>query len=308
MEVCKPPHIIVSAARTFAIYSEQFFVIPARQIGVSESKGNTALLKALSLYLSSDFVKYQQILTSPQFGVQRALSTLQALKDLPVPFSPDSDLRSWVDLHTRLDKAATQDGADSTTLAGLVRELNELTNHTLRLDDRSTAIIHDFVHVRMCLLDGKTGTPAVRTPTVAELEAYAIRLKSELDSFLGEGSSERHIIRIVCSADFGMVQIDVKPNHIRGPEIQVSAANDQAANEMQTMQLLLRERRSQWIYFNRNLRIYEGTTTYIAKPMQRLHWLESQAMLDANEIIAETLEPAMSNEGNESSHAYGQVR
>jgi hypothetical protein len=88
----------------------------------------------------------------------------------------------------------------------------------------------------------------------------------------------------------------------------VLAATGEIARELQTIQSLLRERRSQWIYFNRNLRIYEGTTTYIAKPMQRLHWLESQAMLDANEIIAETLEPASGNEGSESSHAYEQFR
>ena len=305
MEVCKPPHIIVSAARTFAIYSEQFVVIPPRQIGISENKGNAALLKALSLYLSSDFVKYQQILTSPQFGVQRAISTLQALKNLPVPFSPDSDLRPWVDLHRKLAQASAQDDPDSTTLSDLILELNDLTNFALRLDDRSIAIVHDFVHVRMCLLDGKTGKPAVRTPTVAELEAYATRLKSELDNFLGEASPTRHTVRIVCSANFGMVRIDVEANHVRGPEIQVLAATDEMARELQTMQSLLRERRSQWIYFNRNLRIYEGTTTYIAKPMQRLHWLESQAMLDANEIIAETLEPASGTERGESSHAYG---
>jgi hypothetical protein len=308
MGVCRPPHIIVSAARTFAIYSERFVVIPSRQIGISENKGNAAFLKALSLYLNSDFVKYQQILTSPQFGVQRARSTLQALKDLPVPFLPDSDLKPWVDLHRKLVQASAQDDPNSTTLSDLILELNDLTNLALMLDDRSTVIVHDFVHVRMCLRDGKTETPAVRAPKVAEMEAYATRLKSELDSFLGGTNSERHTVRIVRGPDFGMVRIDVEPSQSLGPEIQVLDATTEMARELRTMQLLLRERSSQWIYFNRNLRIYEGTTTYIAKPMQRLHWLESQAMLDANEIIAETLEPALSNEGSESSHTYGQFR
>ena len=307
MEVCKPPHVIVSVARTFAIYSDQFVVVPPRQIGISENIGNTSLLKALSLYLSSDFAKYQQILTSPQFGVQRAISTLQALKNLPVPFSPDSDLRRWVDLHRRLAQASARDDTDPTTLFDLILELNRLTNSALGLDDRSIAIVHDFVHVRMSLFDGKTGIAAVRPPTVPELDVYAARLKSELDSFLGE-TSQRHTVRIVCGTSFGMVRIDVEQNHVRGPEIQVLTATDEMARELQTMQLFLRERRSQWIYFNRNLRIYEGTTTYIAKPMQRLHWLESQAMIDANEIIAETLDPASGNERSESSLAYGHIR
>jgi hypothetical protein len=308
MQVCKPPHVIVSAARTFAIYNEQFVVIPPRQIGISGNKGNAALLKALSLYLSSDFVKYQQILTSPQFGVQRAISTLQALKNLPVPFSPDSNLGPWVDLHGKLAQASAQDDPESTTLCDLILELNDLTNLALRLDERSIAIVRDFVHVRMCLLDGKTGTPAIRPPTRSELGVYASRLKSELDSFLGETSPTRHTIRIVCSSNFGVVRIAVESQHIREPEIQVLTATDEMATELQAMQSFLHERRSQWIYFNRNLRIYEGTTTYIAKPTQRLHWLESQAMLDANEIIAETLEPSSSNERNESLHAYGQIR
>jgi hypothetical protein len=307
MEVCKPPHIIVSAARTFAIYSEQFIVVPPRQIGISSSKGHASFLKALSLYLSSDFVKYQQVLTSSQFGVQRAVSTLQALKDLPIPFSPESDLRSWVDLHKKLAQASAQDDSDSTTLSNLIRELNDLTSLTLGLDERSIAIVRDFVHVRMCLLDGKTGTPAVRPPTASELDAYASRLKSELDGFLGE-TNQRHTVRIVSSASFGMVRINLESNHFHDRETQVFAATGEMAGELEAMQSLLRERRSQWIYFNRNLRIYEGTTTYIAKPMQRLHWLESQAMLDANEIIAETLEPAPDEERTEYFQTHGQIR
>jgi hypothetical protein len=52
----------------------------------------------------------------------------------------------------------------------------------------------------------------------------------------------------------------------------------------------LRKQCSQWVYFDRNLRIYEGTRTFIFKPMQRFHWTVSQAMVDAREIISETLQ------------------
>lgn len=299
---------IPGEARTFAIYSERFILVPPRQIGISSSRGNANFLKALSLYLSSDFVKYHQFLTSPSFGVKREISTLRALKSLPVPFAANGDLSSWIGLHGKITRVSAQDNPDPQELTVLMVELNELTNVALKLDDRSVAIVRDFVHVRMSLQDGKRGTPAVKTPTPPELETYAARLKSELDSFLGESSPERHTVRIVCSTDFGIVRIDVEPQHARGSKTQVLVATDEMARELRMMRSLLRERQSQWIYFNRNLRIYEGTTTYIAKPMQRLHWLESQAMLDANEIIAETLEPASSNERSESLHAYGHIR
>jgi hypothetical protein len=44
------------------------------------------------------------------------------------------------------------------------------------------------------------------------------------------------------------------------------------------------------VYFDRNLRVYEGTKTFVFKPMQRFHWTESQALMDARQIIAETLQ------------------
>src|ERR1019366_4695646 len=53
LAVCRPPHVIVSAARNFAVYSEKFIVVPPRQIGIVSVDSNRPLLKALALYLSS---------------------------------------------------------------------------------------------------------------------------------------------------------------------------------------------------------------------------------------------------------------
>ena len=47
--------------------------------------------------------------------------------------------------------------------------------------------------------------------------------------------------------------------------------------------------RGQWFYFNRSLRIYEGSSTYLFKPMQRMHSSRSQALADASMIVAETI-------------------
>jgi hypothetical protein len=37
------------------------------------------------------------------------------------------------------------------------------------------------------------------------------------------------------------------------------------------------------------MKVYKGRTTYFIKPIQRLCWLRSQALLDADEFIAEKL-------------------
>jgi hypothetical protein len=44
------------------------------------------------------------------------------------------------------------------------------------------------------------------------------------------------------------------------------------------------------MYYTRCLRIYEKRRTYIFKPRQRLYWLKSQALVEADEFIAEKLE------------------
>lgn len=52
----------------------------------------------------------------------------------------------------------------------------------------------------------------------------------------------------------------------------------------------LMERKSQWLYFNRNLRYYEGPRTYMMKPLQRMQWTRTQAIEDARSIIADSLQ------------------
>jgi hypothetical protein len=307
LSVCKPPHVIVSAARYFAVYSEQFLVVPPRQIGLVSPSEDRDFLKVLSLFLSSDFVFYHQFLTSVEFGVKRDRATLQALRTLPLPFAEynPTELVRWVDLHTRLikvkphqlDERPTSTGPqlnlflpnDDDSLQPLLDELNTMVYDSLRLDARDRALIHDLVHVKLELHDGKIGEPAVRKPQEAELYIYALRLKSELDGFLGDALPKRHQVNIVYDDASGMICVDLMRDEQSARQVTVSSANRETAAQLEKTRQRLRKERAQWVYFDRNLRLYEGTRTFVLKPMQRFHWTESQAMVDARHIIAETL-------------------
>ena len=52
LAVCRPPHIVLSGARTFAVYTEEFVVVPHGQTGIAGPDSQKNFLKALSLYLS----------------------------------------------------------------------------------------------------------------------------------------------------------------------------------------------------------------------------------------------------------------
>jgi hypothetical protein len=311
LSVCKPPHIIVSAARTFAVYSDEYLIVPPRQIGIASPKDDEQLLRCLSIFLSSDFAFYHQFMTSTQFGVQRGRATLDALRNIPVPLLELSKtgIRDWLQLHSRLletspitlgqtegiNKQITLTDERSPPIEPLLNELNILVNDALGLDQYECALVNDFMHVRLELNDGKVGEPAVRKPSVKEISEYGKFLKQELDDFVADTRAKRHSVHVVFDELSGMVSIDFTKNLETAKKVRVSPADAEESKQLARTRDRLRIERAQWVYFDRNLRIYDGTKTFIMKPMQRFHWTRTQAMLDAREIIAETLSSSEPN-------------
>ena len=80
-----PPHVLVGASRNFAIYTEAPIIVPSRQIGIISPNGDKPLLKALALYLNSDFVAYHQFLTTTEAGIQKTRWHAQGLTVLTDP-------------------------------------------------------------------------------------------------------------------------------------------------------------------------------------------------------------------------------
>ncbi len=295
MQVCEPPHVIVGAARTFAVYREDFMVVPARQIGIASPEGNRNFLKAVALYLNSDFVAYHQFLTTTQAGVQKSINTLKALRALPLPFDGTGDLDAWQKLYSKVELECAR--RDDFNQPGLVKELNELTFDSLKLSSRGRAAVHDLVHIRMGLTQGKAPASAVDPPSEREQDAYARTLRHELDSFVEPSSVTRHRVEVLSGGGSGLIVIDLVKDATGQQPVKVWDASEPAAGRLAEARSNLVERRAQWLYFNRNLRVYEGPRTYILKPLQHLHWTRTQAIQDAMEIIADSLgsQPPASN-------------
>lgn len=300
LEICRGPHVIVNVARTFAIYTDDHLVVPKAQIGIISHSDDREFLKALSLYLSSDFAFYHQFFTASQFGVQRGVATLDALKRMPCPLTElsESDLKRWSTLHRQLAETTPRRVSDVSKDAGglfsgdglddLLTELNDMVSKSLGLSERERALVSDFVNIRLELNDGKVGRPAIENPTVIEIRRYGNRLRQELDEFLGPESEYRHAVDIVYDRATGMVCVDFVKSR-KAATVTATSADRQTAIPLAATRNELREEIGQWVYFDRDLRIHDGTKTYLFKPMQRFHWTESQAMVDASEIIAETV-------------------
>ncbi len=171
----------------------------------------------------------------------------------------------------------------------LLNELNTLTSRALGLDGRDVALIEDLVRVRLQLNDGKLGHLAVDPPKMPELRRYAKRLKEELDSFVGAEVKEQHDVDVVYDSVSGIVQVDFTESPGRADQISVVPATRSEAAALTKARAAIRRKHRQWVYFDRNLRVFDGRRAYFLKPMQRFQWTESQAMNDASEIIAATV-------------------
>lgn len=309
LAICRGPHVVVSAARKFAVYCEDFLIVPTRQIGVVSCKDDRALLKALSLFLSSDFTFYHQFFRSTQMGIKYEVATQEALRKLPIPLTSltRDELKEWTELHAQLAKckprklanikkkadSAQSDLFESTEsdLDTLLEKLNQMTADVLGLSSEERSLIHDFVQVRYALNDGKRGHAAMRPPEQKELLGYAKTLKNELDDFAGDFAGRSHKVTVVADAESAMIEIDFTKDHERARKPMILSADTKEAKALKrTRERLLEDEGAwQWAYFNRNLRIYRGRKTYLFKPLNRFHWTQSVALTDASQVIAETL-------------------
>jgi hypothetical protein len=309
LEICKPPHILVSAARTFAIYSEKYIIVEARQLGIVSPTEDKEFLKALSLFLSSDFAFYHQFFRSTELGVKRDRATLAALRKMPIPLASLSrgQTSQWVDLHTKLAKCKPRKLERTTRkrnpvqadmferhegdLDELLRLLNDMTADALGLSPLERTLIRDFVHVRYALNDGKRGAAAMGKPEVSELRSYAGALKDELDDFVGPDGGRAHRITVLADDRSAMIEIDFTTDITGAAAPLIVSADDVGGRALARARELLLDNSDawQWNYFNRNLRIYGGRKTYVLKPLNRFHWTQSTALTDASQIIAETL-------------------
>ena len=309
LAVCRSPHVIVGENRTFAVYSNEFIVVPPRQIGIVSISSDEVFLKALSLYLSSDFVFYHQLFHASHFGIKRPIATLKALRKLPLPLVNLSrtELKEWVSLHSRLvtckprslattKKKPEQAQGDffeqpEDDLDALLAQLNEMTSNILGLSEEERCLVYDLAQVRYALDDGKRGNAAMRVPDGDELELYARTLKNELDDFAGDFAGRSHKVTVVADGESAMIEVDFTTDHDSACLPSICSASDAEAKALtQTRNRLLKDEGAwQWVYFDRNLRIYRGRKTYVFKPLNRFHWTVSAALTDASQIIAETL-------------------
>jgi hypothetical protein len=268
LTICRPPHVVVDAARRFAVFTNEYVVVPPRQIGIAGGDSKTNVLKALATYLKSDFAKYHQFLVSSLWGVERDRANLDDLNELPVPIDalPPERFAEFVELHDSLAQARVSDRDKRQgrlfekqrafcDVGTLTKQLNDLVYDVLGIKESEQWLIDDLLNVRAKLNDGIVANEAVRSSTVEEMKLYAKILKKQLDDFLNSRTClKKHAVTVHYSEDSAIVEVCNTNRCSDEPKI------IPLSPEVERSVSLIRERLAkgsgQWIYFQRGLRIF----------------------------------------------------
>lgn len=286
--VSEPPHIIMNAAWKYSIYSDTYFVVQPRQIGLSAPPIEADRLRALSVFLSSSLVKYYLFFQAPQWGIERNRITLDTVKSIPIPSLTLEEVEQLAALQKELVSMEIEQGAKYAQAY-----LDEQIIHILHVPESITTLVTEFLELRLKLVGGGTREAiqkAQQRPDQKALQDYAQQLASDLDGFLDSDKTHHRVVversrdLICCTVEF------VRSEHAFTPVVKESSSHN--GQIFSRLQRALKNEFSQWVYVQRGLKMFEPSSVSLYKVPQLINWTRTQAMNDADEVIAEILSAA----------------
>lgn len=282
LKIAPAPHIIISTG--YCVYSDEYFVIPHPKVGISASENSADHLRAISVLLNSSILSYYLFFQSSSWGIDRNIVSPKDIKSIPIPIMSAKQISELSSLQKELELLEKRNMVPENSLQD---RLDDSIESILKLPEDLTIMARDFTQVRIKLNKGKAVISASEQPQEGDLLAYALCLRDELDDFT-EGSGLRHKViltysrnMIVCSIEF------IFSGNTIG--INIEKAQRESSSLLTHIQEQVKQRFSQWVYVQRDLRIFEESRVYICKSPRLIDWTRTQALYDSDDIIAEIL-------------------
>ena len=300
--VNRPPHLMIPDSwKNFLIFSNEYFAVPPRKMGISCPQADADLLRALAVYLGSSLVDYYLFFHVPQWGVYSTMPIVvqKAVRNIPTPDFTRQQIDTFVQLHRDLINEETSfwlESYERGPSTGKQRLIDRTVFETLAIANDLRLLIEDFRDNRLPLDHGRSVLGKLgKRPTVQALHSYARTLRDQLDRFLlGEA---RASVDLLTSPDLIRCEIQLNTNGQRSAHaVNVAEATSQQTRRMlRSMREQLGERFSQWVYVDRSLRVFEDDAAQIYKAPRLMDWTRTQALNDADDIVTDILasgEPA----------------
>lgn len=280
LKIAPAPHLFFG--NEYAAFSDQDFIFRNPKVGLAAPAQDTNKLKAVSIIWASSITPYCLFLDlSAGWGITRSIVVLTAIRRMPMPELDGERVYRLASLHS--DLAAEESQIED--LRDWQRRLDDGVALILSIPAQVMLLAREFSEFRLPLVKGKAPKDLTRAPGKRQLGKYAARLKLELDGFM-ENKARRHAVTVLNSPDGVVATVELKG----AGSAAIATAQDAGATERSEVREILsaaEQQYGQWVYVRRSVRVFAGRRIHICKPARRLEWTETQALLDAADIIAE---------------------
>lgn len=298
----KPPHLLIPDAwKNFLIYSEDYFAVPPRKMGITCPDEQSDVLRALCVYLGSSLADYFVFFNVPTWGIYSTMPIVvqRAVRAIPTPDFNTDQVAALAKAHREIlrqekawdEKLFRSEHDDAFVDTDKQKFIDKSVFEALDVPDDVRVVVEDFRDNRLPLDNGFSALKKLgKSPTNKELQAYGRALRDEMERFL---MGEAHpCVRIITSDDLICCELQLLPaGSTIPPAIEVVDAGGNSKHKAARRKLreMLSEKFSQWAYVDRSLRVFEEDTVQVFKSPHLMDWTRTQALNDADAIIAEIL-------------------
>ena len=269
---------------------------------IAGTKKDANLLRFLSAVIDSDVGKYYLFHTSADWGTERDRVHFYEL--LSLPFFLPSDAPNPKKAQAIINKVAKVirgfEKKIETTIGWFghkdraipIRDniLKPLIREYYNIDKYEEMLIEETLQLAVKSFHPKQNSSKIpttfRQPKDSACIIYAQTLCEMLNNF-GRGSQFKVKGDIIKGRPYSIVHISMTDKTCR--TIPISKAHEKLAKIFNRMKTLLQQEQGRFV-FCQNLKVFDGDSLYILKPMQMRFWSRTAALNDADEIAGSIIQ------------------
>jgi hypothetical protein len=250
-------------------------------VGIYSKNNDEALLKLLTAYLNSDFIRYYAFLTTSSWGIERDVVKHKELFEAPYILEHLSEKQKEHIIMLFDEKLYSKEFY--TVNKAIENEINKIFLSCL--SENEQYIVQHLLNT-IELFHKQEKSVSLFPISETQIKDYSKVFSQEINDFLDgqELYANLTVYDINRFTPLMMVKLTFDKN-----EKEVTPSTEFVDVELKWLDQHLWEKKSSNIYFRKKLNYKIGDDIYIIRPNQRRFWSKSMAIEDASELILEIL-------------------
>lgn len=250
-------------------------------VGIYSKNNDEALLKLLTAFLNSDFIRYYAFLTTSSWGIERDVVKHKELFDAPYLLEQLNEKQKEHIVNLFDNKLYSKEFY--TVKKSVENEINEIILSCL--SENEQYIVQHLLNT-IELFHKQEKSVSLYPVTEIQVKEYSKLISQEINDFLDGQELYANLTTYNISRFTPLMMVKLTFDKKKK---EVTLSKEFVDEELKKLDQYLWEKKSSSIYFRKKLNYKTGDDIYIIRPNQRRFWSQSMALEDASELILEIL-------------------